>query len=143
MFGVDSRVYIETENSTQMQELTMSRGFQSSVSPYLNFGLGNDELIKSIKVVWPNGNLEELKDLKINSTIEFDILNSKPQIKSDTGKSNLYFENVEVVKHKHDENEYNDYINEVLLPHENSRLGPGIAIGDINGDELELSLIHI
>ena len=143
MFGVDSRVYIETENSTQMQELTMSRGFQSSVSPYLNFGLGSDELIKSIKVVWPNGNLEELKDLKINSTIEFDILNSKPQIKSDTGKSNLYFENVEVVKHKHDENEYNDYINEVLLPHENSRLGPGIAIGDINGDELELSLIHI
>jgi hypothetical protein len=137
MFGVDSRVYIETENSTQMQELTMSRGFQSSVSPYLNFGLGSDELIKSIKVVWPNGNLEELKDLKINSTIEFDILNSKPQIKSDTGKSNLYFENVEVVKHKHDENEYNDYINEVLLPHENSRLGPGIAIGDINGDELE------
>ena len=46
MFGVDSRVYIETENSTQMQELTMSRGFQSSVSPYLNFGLGSDELIK-------------------------------------------------------------------------------------------------
>ena len=33
IFGVESRVYIETENSTQMQELTMSRGFQSSVSP--------------------------------------------------------------------------------------------------------------
>ena len=48
IFGIDSRVYIETENSTQMQELTMSRGFQSSVSPYLNFGLGNDELIKSV-----------------------------------------------------------------------------------------------
>ena len=137
IFGIDSRVYIETENSTQMQELTMSRGFQSSVSPYLNFGLGNDELIKSIKVVWSNGNSEELKDLKINSTIEFDILNSKPEIKSDTGKSNLYFENVEVVKHKHDENEYNDYIKEVLLPHENSRLGPGIAIGDINGDKID------
>ena len=137
VFGIDSRVYVETENSSQMQELTMTRGFQSSVSPYLNFGLGNDDLIKSIKVVWSNGNSEELKDLKINSTIEFDILNSKPQTKSDTDKSNLYFENIDVVEHKHQENEYNDYIKEVLLPHENSRLGPGIAIGDINGDKLE------
>ena len=67
IFGIDSRVYVETENSSQMQELTMSRGFQSSVSPYLNFGIGNDEMIKSIKVVWSNGNSEELKDIKINS----------------------------------------------------------------------------
>ena len=136
-FGIDSRVYLETENSSQMQELTLSRGFQSSVSPYLNFGIGTDEMIKSIKVVWSNGNSEELKDLKINSIIEFDILNSKSVSKIETGESNLYFENIEVVKHKHNENEYNDYIKEVLLPHENSRLGPGIAIGDINGDKID------
>ncbi len=120
-----------------MQELTMSRGFQSSVSPYLNFGIGNDEIIKSIKVVWSNGNSEELKDLKINSIIEFDITNSKPESKIETRESNLYFENVDIVEHKHNENEYNDYIKEVLLPHENSRLGPGIAIGDINGDKID------
>ena len=32
------------------------------------------------------------------------------------------------------ENDYNDYEKEVLLPHQNSKLGPGIATGDINGD---------
>jgi len=137
IFGIDSRVYLETENSSQMQELTLSRGFQSSVSPYLNFGIGNDEIIKSIKVVWSNGNSEELKDIKINSIIEFDILNSNPESKIETGESNLYFENVDIVEHKHNENEYNDYIKEVLLPHENSRLGPGIVIGDINGDKID------
>ena len=52
-------------------------------------------------------------------------------------KLKLYFTNEEVLSHKHEENEYNDYIKEVLLPHENSRLGPGIATGDINGDGLE------
>ena len=52
-------------------------------------------------------------------------------------EQSLYFENVEVVKHKHEENQYNDYAKEVLLPHENSRLGPGIATGDINGDDLD------
>ena len=137
IFGIDSRVYLETENSSQMQELTMSRGFQSSVSPYLNFGIGTDQTIKSIKVVWSNGNSEELKNPKINSIIEFDILNSKSMSKMKTDESKLYFENVDVVKHKHNENEYNDYKKEILLPHENSRLGPGIAIGDINGDKID------
>ena len=137
VFGIDSRVYIETENSSQMQELTMTRGFQSSVSPYLNFGLGNDNIISSAKVVWSNGNTQEIKDVKINSTIEFDIINSKSQKNIDSKESNLYFESVELVRHKHEENQYNDYAKEVLLPHENSRLGPGIATGDINGDNLD------
>ena len=115
----------------------MTRGFQSSVSPYLNFGLGDDEIIKSVKVVWSNGDSQELNNIKINSTVEFDISNSESNAELESNESNLYFENVEVVKHKHNENEHNDYIKEVLLPHENSRLGPGIAIGDINGDKLE------
>jgi len=137
IYGIDSRVYIETENSSQMQELTMTRGFQSSVSPYLNFGLGGDKKIKSLKVVWSNGNEEILKDIKINSTVELDIVNSSLPIENLPDNSNLYFENVEVVNHKHEENDYDDYIKEVLLPHENSRLGPGIVTGDINGDSLE------
>ena len=136
-FGIDSRVYVETNSSNQMQELTMTRGFQSSVSPYLNFGLGDDEKINLVKVVWSNGNIEELTDVKVNSTIEFDISNSKIKTDTQLEESNLYFENVNILEHKHEENDYNDYIKEVLLPHENSRLGPGIAIGDINGDRLE------
>ena len=59
-----------------MQELTMSRGFQSSVPSYLNFGLGSDDEIKKITVIWNNGNQEVLSDVQINSTIEFDINNS-------------------------------------------------------------------
>ena len=137
VFGIDSRVYVETENSSQMQELTMTRGFQSSVSPYLNFGLGKDQIIKSLKVVWSNGNIQRLDNIKINSTVELDIINSSLPNGDDSEESNLYFENIDVVEHKHEENEYDDYIKEVLLPHENSRLGPGIVTGDINGDTLE------
>ena len=37
--GIDSRVIVKTSDNNQMQELTLSRGFQSSVSTYLNFGL--------------------------------------------------------------------------------------------------------
>ena len=37
----------------------------------------------------------------------------------------------------HLENEYDDFVNEPLLPHKNSNLGPGSAVGDVNGDGLE------
>ena len=135
--GIDSRVIVETGSTSQMQELTMSRGFQSSVPSYLNFGLGYDDEIKKITVIWNNGNQEVLSDVQINSTIEFDINNSTPKESNIADDMNRYFESEDIIDHKHEENIYNDYVKEVLLPHENSRLGPGIASGDINGDGFE------
>ena len=76
LLGIDSRVIVETESTSQMQELTMTRGFQSSVSSYLNFGIGNDDKIKKITVIWNNGNQQILDNVEINSTIELDINNS-------------------------------------------------------------------
>ena len=73
LLGIDSRVIVETSDNNQMQELTISRGFQSSVSTYLNFGLGNEEIIESVKVLWNNGKTEQLNNVEANSTIEFDI----------------------------------------------------------------------
>ena len=35
---------------------------------------------------------------------------------------------------KHEENIFNDFEAEILLPHKNSTLGPALAVGDLNGD---------
>ena len=75
--GIDSRVFVKTSDNNQMQELTLSRGFQSSVSTYLNFGVGNEEIIESVKVLWPDGKTEQLNNVEVNTTIEFDIKNSR------------------------------------------------------------------
>ena len=75
--GIDSRVFVKTSDNNQMQELTLSRGFQSSVSTYLNFGVGNEEIIESVKVLWPDGKTEQLNNVEANTTIEFDIKNSR------------------------------------------------------------------
>ena len=37
----------------------------------------------------------------------------------------------------HSENEYNDFAKELLLPHQNSRFGPFMSMGDVNKDGLE------
>jgi hypothetical protein len=42
-----------------------------------------------------------------------------------------------IIDHLHVENRYDDFIKEVLIPHKTSMLGPFVAAGDLNGDELD------
>ena len=60
--GLGVRVYVNANDQHQMQELTLSRGFQSSVSPRMHFGLENSETIQEIKIQWPSGKSEVLTE---------------------------------------------------------------------------------
>ena len=66
-FAVGAKVIIYYDNDKhQMKEQFPSRGFQSSVSNSLHFGLGNSKLVDSLRVLWPNGGEQVLYDLKSN-----------------------------------------------------------------------------
>ncbi|MGB3152219.1 MAG: FG-GAP-like repeat-containing protein, partial [Maribacter sp.] len=139
--GLGAKVHVYHKNQHQFQELSLSRGFQSSVAPKLHFGLGKDELIDSLIVVWPNQESQILKGLKSNENL---ILN----INEATNTTNTNHRNVAINRlfesqgdtlalYKHKENTYDDFKNEILLPHKTSQFGPGLAVGDLNGDGLE------
>ncbi len=138
-FGLGNRVYLTTGDKTQMQELTLSRGFQSSVAPELHFGLGNYKNIDELKVVWNDGKIQVLNNVPINKlqTLKYeDAINKK-------GDSNvneqLFNSNVSGVfpKYKHNENTFDDFKYQVLLPHKMSSFGPAFAVGDLNNDGLD------
>ena len=40
-------------------------------------------------------------------------------------------------EHLHKENTFNDFYEQVLLPHKMSQFGPALAVGDLNGDDLD------
>ena len=42
-----------------------------------------------------------------------------------------------LLNHVHQENYFNDYDKQVLLPHKLSQLGPALTKGDVNGDGLD------
>ena len=67
--GLGNRVYVTTDGVTQVQELTLSRGFQSSVAPELHFGVGKHTTIDEIKVVWNNGKEEIKREFHVGQEI--------------------------------------------------------------------------
>ncbi|MDG1227317.1 MAG: FG-GAP-like repeat-containing protein, partial [Polaribacter sp.] len=138
-FGLGNRVYITVGDETQMQELTLTRGFQSSVAPELHFGLNKSTIIESLKVVWTDGKTQEISNLDVNQKIT---LNYKDAIETKANTKivkQLFTSNTDNVfpEHKHVENYYDDFVDQVLLPHKMSQFGPALAVGDLNGDGLE------
>ena len=137
-FGIGVKAYVSTGGTTQFQELTMSRGFQSSVAPQLHFGIGKNIIIDTLKLVWPDGKTEILKNIEPNKSIIFDyanaIENSQKLVRTDQKLFTTEIDSSIAIKHLHKENPYNDFVKEILLPHKTSMFGPNIAVGDLNGD---------
>lgn len=137
--ALGARVYVTSETQTQMHELTLSRGFQSSVAPELHFGLNQDEVVSELKVVWPDGKEEILTDVKANQELVLKYNKALAAEKADTNKGQLFAQVEEEVfpKHQHLENYYDDFVDQVLLPHKMSHFGPALAVGDLNNDGLD------
>jgi hypothetical protein len=137
---IGTRIHLKASGKYQMQELNLSRGYLSSVSPRVHFGLGAATEIEEVIVEWPDGNRTKLEDLTVNS---YNVVAYKEN-SSNTLKERNEFSEVkrfETVVQKdafvHRENPYDDFKDEVLLPHKNSTLGPALAVGDLNNDGRE------
>jgi len=138
-FGIGNRVFITTDGKTQMQELTLTRGFQSSVAPELHFGLGQSKSIDELKVVWSNGNIELKKNVSVNQLLTFNHSDASLENEQLNFKKTIFNSNIKSVfpEHKHDENTFDDFKYQVLLPHKMSTFGPALAVGDLNNDGLD------
>ena len=137
---IGTRIHLKASGKYQMQELNLSRGYLSSVSPRVHFGLGATPEIEEVIVEWPDGNRTKLEDLTINS---YNAVAYKEDSSNTLNEKNKFSEvkRFETVVQKdafvHRENPYDDFKEEVLLPHKNSTLGPALALGDLNNDGRE------
>jgi len=139
--GLGSKVTAYSKNKSQIRELFTTRGYQSSVEPIIHFGLG-DSLPDSVVIHWPDGYKEVIYPDHMNKTIILQYGNSAaPSLLSRESIIHTQFgENIAGsvgLAFHHFENEFDDFKREVLLPHRMSRLGPALAVGDINKDGLD------
>ena len=139
--GIGSRILLQYEDVEQIKELFVSRGFQSSVSNRLHFGIGKTGVINRVSITWPDGNYQSLKDVSANQELTLDY-NDSQIILSNNGSTNDAFVFKDVSHdlnsiYEHKENDFDDFQREILLPHKFSQNGPALAIGDVNNDGLD------
>ena len=101
-------------------------------------GLGEAQTIDSLRVIWPGGKTKLWENIPVNQTLT---VNEKDLIElySYQQPNGIvpYFSTSDDIEFVHKENEFNDFDISYLLPHKYSTLGPGIAVADVNGDQLE------
>ncbi|MCB0706807.1 MAG: VCBS repeat-containing protein [Saprospiraceae bacterium] len=133
--GVGSRVVLVNGDQKQVQSLTPTRGFFSSVQPILHFGLGTAAQVDQLQITWPDGKTMVLRDIKANQeiTLKYSEANGE-KIQWDQVKTVSLFQKMNSPEFHHQEDNFEDFNRERLLPHRLSRLGPFIAEGDVDGN---------
>ncbi|WDF57110.1 VCBS repeat-containing protein [Mucilaginibacter sp. KACC 22063] len=135
--GIGAKVYVYCGQKHQYLEQMPTRGYQSSVSPYLHFGLGKESTADSVKIVWQRGKVQVLKNVKANQRIILDEKNAQTAAAPANAVKPIFKQTEPPVKIKYNSAAINDYKRQPLLVNPLSFSGPCMAKADINGDGLE------
>jgi enediyne biosynthesis protein E4 len=133
--GAIAKVYFD-DGEVQIHENNPFRGYLSTVEQGIHVGVGNKK-VSSVKVDWYDGRSQTIHNPKLNGNLEFDIkngLNNSPLTVTEQAIfSEIIFKD-SLFNHK--EIDFIDFNIQNTLPFKLSQLGPGISIGDINGDHI-------
>ncbi|MGQ0561793.1 MAG: VCBS repeat-containing protein [Gemmatimonadota bacterium] len=139
--GIGAKVIIKHGGTLQMLEQMPTRGFQSSVDPRLHFGLGAITRIDSLTVIWPDHRYQVLTNLPVDTVLTLSQTNAggryhfRPQTPAQPPFTDVTSR--VAIDYRHEENTFFDYNREPFMPHRLSTEGPGLAVGDVNGDGLD------
>ena len=125
--GLGAKIYVETEEYSLFHEQTLVRGFQSSIDPRVHLGLGGSERIKSLRIQWPGGQSQTLLDVEVDQFITFKEAEAVEDAFEMPNQESFFESMTNTVAYSHQENEYDDFRREVLLPHKMSSMGPCLA----------------
>jgi hypothetical protein len=136
-----AKVTIHYNGEIQLQELMNTRGFESAVEEVLHFGLGDVSNIDNVEVKWPNGKTSLIENVPVNQVLVINQSESDKKMVNVKPDSDKVFQKKNPsdfgISFKHTENQFDDFVSEILLPHKQSTLGPKISAADANGDGLE------
>jgi hypothetical protein len=140
-WGIGAEATIKIGDSIQYSQLSCNHGFLSSSEPIIHFGLGNHSSIDTLIVTWSDGKSNIYHHIKSNQILTVEYSQSQKNIfHSNAPEVNFKFQDVthsSQINFIHQEQFYEDYDKEILLPHRYSQNGPFVTVGDVNHDGLE------
>jgi len=127
-----AKIKVTSEDAVFSYEVQPARGFQSSMDPRPNIGVGEAKKV-DVEITWPDLSLSRYTDVGTNSTLNVKQGDPKATQKVDVTESQLFIKS-DAEGFLHVENAFVDFNQERLVYHMHSNRGPQIGIGDLNGD---------
>lgn len=130
-----AKAYLYNGDQVLYRELQVVRGFLSSSTYTLHFGLGDWNTIDSIAIHWNTQHKTTIASPKINTRIQ---INSG---EATTANNKVFFNknynSWEILNYGHLENLFSDHNKEKLIPERLSQEGPAFIYADLNGDGIK------
>jgi len=157
--GIGAKAYVFAGGKMQYQQLMLTRGFMSSSEERLHFGLDSIGRVDSLLIVWPDQRYQVMRGLAVNrpvvaeegaAMVGFRYADFFPGgipkglqgggagrvlLDGATGPEDI--SRAMNIGWKHEENSFNDFGYQYLIPHMESTRGPKIAVADVNKDGWE------
>ncbi len=140
-FGLGARVEASTKSGTQVRQLISARGYLSTSEPIVHFGFGDDEIIQRLKIVWPSGREQTFENLPTGQryTITEPEAEGKEEVRPVVSEPTQFEEisasiGIDLVQSEEDRE---GTVAQPLLPRRFNRRGPGLAVGDLDGDGID------
>ncbi len=140
-FGFGARVEATTKAGRQAREFTSARGYLSTSEPIIHFGFGRETMVEQLKITWPSGRVQTFENLPVGRRYSI----TEPEgVTADASRepptAPAQFSEVSVplgIAITQREEKLEGTVAQPLLPRRFNRRGPGIAVGDIDGDGID------
>ena len=135
--GLGAKLTLYQNGNQQYLEQMPTRGFQSSVSPTLHFGLGQSAQIDSLRIVWPTGKTQLLTSLQADQLLTLREADARATYKTPASVPALFREMKAPIAFADPVLTVNDFKRQPLMVNAQSFGGPCMTKADVNGDGIE------
>ncbi|MFT4761278.1 MAG: hypothetical protein ACI9XO_003220 [Paraglaciecola sp.] len=144
--SLNSTVTLKDKNGKILQswEMLTTRGYMSCGEEIAYFGLGKLVTVPLVEIGWADGKTSQLTNVKSNQLLEIAYETSNPANAKENIVNPLLKKQTSTLLSPpfvHKENPFDDYQNQRLLPHRQSKNGPSVSVADVDGDGLEDFLV--
>ncbi|GAB3997016.1 VCBS repeat-containing protein [Spirosoma daeguense] len=135
--GIGAKMTVYQAGNQQYVEQMPTRGYQSTVSQRLHVGLGTKPTIDSLRIVWPTGKQQLLKNVKPDQLLTLQEKDAQVTYRASLTSPTAFNEVKSPIAFTDAINKTNDFKRQAQLVNAQSFSGPCMAKADVNGDGRE------
>ncbi|MCJ8164044.1 VCBS repeat-containing protein [Pontibacter sp. E15-1] len=140
--GLGTKLTLTSGGRQLYHDHSVYRGYKSTVENVVHFGLGKSTQADALEIVWPDGRRQTIRNIKADQVLTVRHADATtPAPEPAPAAPTALFQGQDSaatgISYRHQENDFVDFKLQPLLMQKYSQGGPGIAVGDVNGDGLE------